>query len=731
MEPEPRDGPCTKWRSHRKCSRFTVGGVASNGVLFTVTVVPTLTSVTPTASNPGGSITIMGNSFGNSQGTSAQSGWSEYGCLGDAVDQLNQIVAQTAASASSRVRRRSTKRAVVQFRAVHRHERHDNERDAFVRSSGDSGSDNRPRSNFGSSQGRRSGLAGSTANAIVQSWSGTQIVATVASSSMTGNTQVLQNGVWSNKIPFTVNIPTITNVNPISGVVGTSVTLTGSGFGNSQGTGSVQLGSINGNVVSWSDTQVIATVATGSVTGIARVQQGGYSSNAVAFTVPPGGGGNSLTLVPYLLNMVVGDARTVQALNSAGQPVTGLTWTSSNPAVANLSTDDPAVISALAAGHATITAGSASCDITVSATNLPNGTVQWSNPGDGSGVQRNCSSRAEPKRRCRCLRLPERWHDSGDRERRVHHVDGGKSNRRETRLPAQCNARLPGRSDPLAGVRAERTRHLQTGRAHRTGISGLRAVGAFDCGFAPGNRDGSRWAAVSTDGTVFALVITPGPITSLVGINPITGSQTLSVPIPTLGGGAEAGPIVAGDGYAYIAYSFQDSPSGGTTKHVHLLRANSAGLRDDIPVTDVLTPAGNFELITNADQGVLLTWTTQPAFNIGMATTVGTNVTLAVGPAPPGPNYYFRPSLQAQDGSFVAFQQDGSAGNIVAFNADGSLRWSAPGDYPAVATDDGSVIGRVWDSLRPEQEIPAVRPVAHDPVLDARCLSIGVGGPDH
>ncbi len=209
---------------------------------------------------------------------------------------------------------------------------------------------------------------------------------------------------------------------------------------------------------------------------------------------------------------------------------------------------------------------------------------------------------------------------------------------------------------------------------------------------APGT-DGSRWAAVSTDGTVFALVITPGPITSLVGINPITGSQTLSVPIPTLGGGAEAGPIVAGDGYAYIAYSFQDSPSGGI-KHVHLLRANSAGLRDDIPVTDVLTPAGNFELITNADQGVLLTWTTQPAFNIGMATTVGTNVTLAVGPAPPGPNYYFRPSLQAQDGSFVAFQQDGSAGNIVAFNADGSLRWSAPGDYPAVATDDGGVIGQ-------------------------------------
>jgi len=76
----------------------------------------------------------------------------------------------------------------------------------------------------------------------------------------------------------------------------------------------------------------------------------------------------------------------VQALNATGQAVTGLTWTSSDPTVVSLSTDDPPVLTAVAAGHVTITAGAASIDVTVSAAVLPLGTVIWSNPGDGSGV---------------------------------------------------------------------------------------------------------------------------------------------------------------------------------------------------------------------------------------------------------------------------------------------------------------------------------------------------------
>ena len=49
----------------------TVGGVASNGVSFTVTVpAPSITSLTPTSGAVGTSVTITGTNFGATQGTS-------------------------------------------------------------------------------------------------------------------------------------------------------------------------------------------------------------------------------------------------------------------------------------------------------------------------------------------------------------------------------------------------------------------------------------------------------------------------------------------------------------------------------------------------------------------------------------------------------------------------------------------------------------------------------------
>ena len=191
------------------------------------------------------------------------------------------------------------------------------------------------------------------------------MVALVAAGSMTGSARVLQNGVLSNAAPFTVNTLHITSLNPASGAPGTSVTFTGAGFGSTQGSGIVWLGSTAGQVASWSDTQVVATVAPTAVTGIARIQQNGVWSNALTFTVPASGG-NAVTLSPNLLTMLVGDTHTIQALNSSGQPVTGLIWASSDPTVVSLSTSDPPLLTAVAVGHATITAGAASADVIVS-----------------------------------------------------------------------------------------------------------------------------------------------------------------------------------------------------------------------------------------------------------------------------------------------------------------------------------------------------------------------------
>ena len=91
-------------------------------------------------------------------------------------------------------------------------------------------------SGFGSTQGTSMAWLGST-KANVVSWSDTQIMATVAAGSTTGTAQVQRSGVWSNSIAFAVASPTISSVTPLSGGAGTTVTITGSGFGSSQGTG--------------------------------------------------------------------------------------------------------------------------------------------------------------------------------------------------------------------------------------------------------------------------------------------------------------------------------------------------------------------------------------------------------------------------------------------------------------------------------------------------------------
>jgi len=65
---------------------------------------------------------------------------------------------------------------------------------------------------------------------------------------------------------------------------------------------------------------------------------------------------------------------------------TGLTWASSDSTLVSLSTDDPPILTALAPGRITITAGGASADVIVYAGALPLGTVIWSNPGIGGNV---------------------------------------------------------------------------------------------------------------------------------------------------------------------------------------------------------------------------------------------------------------------------------------------------------------------------------------------------------
>src|SRR6266699_1944022 len=120
-------------------------------------------------------------------------------------------------------------------------------------------------SGFGSSQGGSTVKFNGT-TASVTSWSTTKIVATVPSGATTGNVVVNVGGVNSNGVSFTVvPAPSISSLSPTSGAVGAAVTVTGTNFGSTQGSGTVKF--FNG---------ILATVTSWSAT-----------SNAVSFTVVP------------------------------------------------------------------------------------------------------------------------------------------------------------------------------------------------------------------------------------------------------------------------------------------------------------------------------------------------------------------------------------------------------------------------------------------------------------
>src|SRR4029077_5712154 len=94
-------------------------------------------------------------------------------------------------------------------------------------------------------------------------------------------------GVASNGSPFTV-IPTssITTLSPTSGPVGSSVTITGTNFGTTQGTSTVSFnGTTATSITSWSATSIVALVPAGASTGNVVVSVGGVASNGVIFTV--------------------------------------------------------------------------------------------------------------------------------------------------------------------------------------------------------------------------------------------------------------------------------------------------------------------------------------------------------------------------------------------------------------------------------------------------------------
>ena len=142
--------------------------------------------------------------------------------------------------------------------------------------------------NFGATQGTSTVKFNGTA-ATPTSWSAASIVAKVPTGATTGSVVVTVGGVASVGVTFTVTAaaqpPSITSLNPTSGVVGTSVTITGANFGATQGTSTIKFNGTAATPTSWSATSIVAKVPTGATTGSVVVTVSGLASNGVTFTV--------------------------------------------------------------------------------------------------------------------------------------------------------------------------------------------------------------------------------------------------------------------------------------------------------------------------------------------------------------------------------------------------------------------------------------------------------------
>ena len=143
-------------------------------------------------------------------------------------------------------------------------------------------------SNFGASQGTSSvSFNGVTATSIT-SWSNSQIVAVVPAGATSGPVTVTVNSIQSVANPsLTIINPVITSVAPPAAQVGGQVTITGSGFGNYNGAGQVEINGIVQSASPWSDSSILFEVGPNTTSGPLTVAVQGIPSNSVSFTVLP------------------------------------------------------------------------------------------------------------------------------------------------------------------------------------------------------------------------------------------------------------------------------------------------------------------------------------------------------------------------------------------------------------------------------------------------------------
>jgi hypothetical protein len=162
---------------------------------------------------------------------------------------------------------------------------------------------------FGAVQGSSTVTFGGVA-APVSDWSNSSITVRVPAGATTGPLVVAVAGLASNSVTFTVLVPpTISLLNPTSGIPGQSITITGSNFGATQGSSTVTVNGATATATSWSTTSIIATVPAAATTGPVVVTVAGLASNGSTFMV--------LNEVTYHLHKEASDINRLLRLRAA------------------------------------------------------------------------------------------------------------------------------------------------------------------------------------------------------------------------------------------------------------------------------------------------------------------------------------------------------------------------------------------------------------------------------
>src|SRR5207245_2286061 len=147
------------------------------------------------------------------------------------------------------------------------------------------------------------------------SWSATSIVMPVPAGATTGSVVITVGGVASNAVSFTVTVPapSVTSLNPASGLVGAAVTIAGANLGATEGNSRVTFKDTVATATSTGATIIVAPVAAGETTGSGVITVGGVASNGVSFTVTADTTAPVVTVTAPANNATVSGAITLTA----------------------------------------------------------------------------------------------------------------------------------------------------------------------------------------------------------------------------------------------------------------------------------------------------------------------------------------------------------------------------------------------------------------------------------